>query len=53
MLSAFAHAVDRYEDLAWGQILVAPIERGAWSLLDPFGSRGLRLDVCESQLVGI
>ena len=39
MLSAFAHAIDRHEDLAWGQILVTPFELGAWSLLEPMGAQ--------------
>ena len=39
MLSAFAHAIDLHEDLAWGQILVTPFELGAWSLLEPMGAQ--------------
>ena len=54
MLSAFAHAIDRHEDLAWGQILVTPFELGAWSLLEPMGDQNHAPQLCwiRSDLLG-
>ena len=46
MLSAFTHALDRHEDLAWGQILVTPFELGAWSLLEPMGAQNHAPQLC-------
>ncbi|MCH1555930.1 MAG: hypothetical protein L7T26_06870, partial [Pseudomonadales bacterium] len=46
MLSAFAHAIDRHEDLAWGQILVTPFELGAWALLEPMGDQNHAPQLC-------
>ena len=37
--SLFDQAEDRFEDLAWGQVLVTPFELGAWALLEPMGEQ--------------
>ena len=39
VFSSFSQAEDRFEDLAWGQVLVAPFELGAWALLEPMGEQ--------------
>jgi hypothetical protein len=41
--SSFDQAQDRFEDLAWGQVLVTPFELGAPSLL-----RGMELNCSSS-----
>ena len=44
--SLFDQAEDRFEDLAWGQVLVTPFELGAWALLEPMGEQNHAPQLC-------
>ena len=44
--SLFDQAEDRFEDLAWGQVLVTPFELGAWALLEPMGDQNHAPQLC-------
>ena len=44
--SSFDQAQDRFEDLAWGQVLVTPFELGAWALLEPMGEQNHAPQLC-------
>ena len=39
-------ADDRFEDLAWGQVLVTPFELGVWALLEPMGEQNHAPQLC-------
>ena len=44
--SLFDQAEDRFEDLAWGQVLVTPFELGVWALLEPMGEQNHAPQLC-------
>ncbi len=44
--SSFDQAEDRFEDMAWGQVLVTPFELGAWALLEPMGEQNHAPQLC-------
>ena len=44
--SSFDHAINRHQDLAWGEILLTPFELGAWALLEPMGSQNHAPQLC-------
>ena len=44
--SLFDQAEDRFDDLAWGQVLVTPFELGAWALLEPMGEQNHAPQLC-------
>lgn len=44
--SPFTRAIDRHQDLAWGEILITPLQPGVWSLLEPMGSQNHAPQLC-------
>ena len=46
LFSPFEHAIDRHQDLDWGQILLTPLQLGAWSLLEPMGLQNHAPQLC-------
>ena len=49
LFSPFQQAIDRHQDLEWGQILLTPLQLGAWSLLEPMGLQNHAPQLCWIQ----
>ena len=44
--SPFSRAIDRHQDLDWGQILITPMQIGAWALIEPMGLQNHAPQLC-------
>ena len=44
--SPFSRAIDRRQDLDWGQILITPMQIGAWALIEPMGLQNHAPQLC-------